>query len=115
MINACSCGCTETHPIATRETADERHVTVWSDGTITHGRTKLGALLRGLGRPTTGYARNRRARAVRLLLDDLGLLDLAEIAPAVKRAERGFRMGFIAPEFHRSFVFRSLRPTSPAQ
>lgn len=106
--SACSCGCTAPHPIATRETADGRRVLVLSDGAIIDGPSKFSPVLRGLGAPRSRYARELRARAVRLLLDSFDVLDHAEIAKAIKLAERGFRMRFVDERSHRAFVFRSL-------
>ena len=32
--NSCSCGCSETHVVATRQTWDSAPVTMWSDGAV---------------------------------------------------------------------------------
>ena len=85
----CSCGCTKAHVIAVRETADEHRVTVWSDGSLSQGR--FGAIVPGTGTPRSRYTRTRRAYAVRLVMDDFGACNLAEIPTLVGAAEATFK------------------------
>jgi hypothetical protein len=84
----CSCGCTEPHVIATRETFDGVQLSIWSDGSITHGR--LGTYLRGLGECRSNYGRRARVRAVRLMADDFAVFTAAEIPTVIKIAEATF-------------------------
>jgi len=84
----CSCGCSEPHVIMTRETADGVKLSIWSDGSITCRR--LGTYLRGLGMGRSAYAAKVRARAVRLIADDLPLYTSAEVPAAVKVAEKTY-------------------------
>lgn len=91
--DSCSCGCLAPHQIAVRDLADGSAVSVWSDGEITLGRTKLGATLAGLGRPRSRYTRNLRRRAIMLMVDDFGLFDLSEVSAIVRTAERSFSGG----------------------
>jgi hypothetical protein len=105
----CSCGCTDVHVIAYRPTADDRHVAIHSDGSITVGRTKLGSLIKGLGRPFSKYTRARRKRAVMLILDDIELYTLAEIPAAVRIAESTIGAAFTAgDDARRLFVRRGM-------
>lgn len=82
---ACSCGCGKPHAIAGRDTADGERVTVWSDGAVTQGR--FGAWLPGLGQPRSRWGASTRAQATRLLMNDFGALDFAEIPCAIKLAQ----------------------------
>jgi|WetSurMetagenome_2_1015567.scaffolds.fasta_scaffold278089_1 hypothetical protein len=84
----CTCGDTEAHKIAFRETADGYKVAIWSDWSLTIGY--LGHYVRGLGNPRSAYGRSTRERAIRLMMDDFGLMDLNEITRAIKLAERSF-------------------------
>lgn len=105
----CSCGCSALHAIATRETADGRIVTVLSDGGLVVGPSKLGQTFPGLGRPRSRYAADRRAAAVALVLDDLGLYDFAEVATAIKIAETTIGAPFTAGDAaRRVFVRRAI-------
>lgn len=80
MTTSCSCGCTEPHKIANRLTADGKTVTVWSDGSLTYAL--------GLYIPKLGKSRDPlRVEAVRLIVDNIGLLDFAELAVTVKRVQ----------------------------
>jgi hypothetical protein len=83
MTCPCSCGDAHPHRIATRHTADGITVYVWSDG----GLSSPFFSVRGLGAPASKYTRERRARAVRLVMDDFGVFDLRELAVLVKSAE----------------------------
>lgn len=74
-VTPCSCGCVEPHIIARRTTADGVRVDVWSDGTL----TQRGMFLRGLGTPRSNWAVSARARAARLVCDELELYNLAEL------------------------------------
>lgn len=105
----CSCGCSALHVIARRETADGRALTILSDGSILAGPTKLSPALRGLGAPRSNYTAGKRAAAVALVLDDLGLYDFAEVATAIKIAETTIGAPFTAGDAaRRVFVRRAI-------
>lgn len=84
----CTCGCTESHVIATRITADGVTIKCWSDGDVTD---RLSVALKGLGRSRTTYARESDRKALLDIMDDLSLLDYCEIVPAIKLARRDRR------------------------
>ena len=81
---ACSCGCTEAHVIARRQTADGRHLAIWSTGEITYA---IGLYLRGLGTPRSRWGVETRIKAVRLMMDDFGAYDADEIPTLIRAAE----------------------------
>lgn len=103
-MNTCSCGCTAAHIILTRETFDGITVSIWSDGALTTGRSKLGVLVRGLGQPRSNYARGARRAALKAIADDLGILALSEIPAAVKIAEKTFAHTWSSEDARRAFI-----------
>lgn len=101
----CSCGKLENHPILVRTSADDQKLTVWDDGTITHGR--MGAYLRGLGTPRYEYARVNRRRAVMLMADDFALYNAAEIPALVKCAQATYAHTYASEDLRRAHVKRT--------
>lgn len=83
--NLCTCGCTELHAIATRETADGVRLRIWSDGAITHA-VPGDTYVRGIGRGGSAYTRERNRRAALDVIDNISLFDLAEIRTLVHAA-----------------------------
>jgi len=102
----CSCGCAEPHVVAQRETADGVRLSIWSDAAVTHGR--LGRVLVGLGAPRSRFAQRARAAAVRLLMDEVGILDINEIAPAIKAAEKTYAHTWSSDDARRAFVLHKI-------
>lgn len=97
---ACSCGCVEEHVIARRCTADGVRIEVWSDGTI----TQRGIFIRGLGEPRSAYAVSARARGARIMLDDLGVYDLAELPELIKIAASTYAHTYSTDDTRRGHV-----------
>jgi hypothetical protein len=106
--DACSCGCVEPHPIATRVLPDNSAVLVWSDGMITEGRAKFGTFLRGLGRPRTKYGRSAQRRAVMLMLGDLELFNRTELPKLIKTAARTFAWNWRSEGHQRQWVLSKM-------
>jgi hypothetical protein len=102
----CTCGNTKTHKIAIRETADGYKVYVWSDWSLTIGY--LGHYVRGLGNPRSSYGRTTRERAIRLMMDDFSLMDLDEVARAIKLAEKTFAHTYDDDNARRRDVIRHI-------
>lgn len=77
-VYSCSCGQTESHVIARRNTADDVAVEIWHDGCVT-GR--FGRALPGVPcvRPRTQEAVEREIVAARLFSDKVSLYNLAEL------------------------------------
>jgi len=85
-----------------RETADGHALAIWSDGSLTLGT--LGHFLATLGTPRRTYKQVQRRRAVLALADDLALLDLSEVAPAIRRMEATFRYNWKSEGHRRMMV-----------
>jgi hypothetical protein len=81
----CSCGCTKSHEIARRKSFDDYTIKIWSDGVLTYW---FGEVLKGSGRPNAV-----KAQAVRLLMDDFGVLTTDEIPMVVNRAIKLLKKG----------------------
>ena len=83
----CTCGCTESHSVAHRTTADGIIVHLWSDGMVTGA---LGRGLRGvpMRRPRTPEKHAVAMRAGRLLLGEVCIWDAAELGPVYEACER---------------------------
>jgi len=101
----CSCGCTKPHVFARRETADEAVLCLWTDGSITQGH--FGAVLAGLGRPRGRYTQRRRAAAVRLVADAIGMFDRVEIPALVRAAEDTFKHTWSSEDARRQAAIRA--------
>lgn len=86
-ISTCTCGCTESHSVAHRTTADGIIVHLWSDGMVT------GALGRGLQgvpmrRPRTPEKHAVAMRAGHLLLGEACIWNAAELGSVYAACER---------------------------
>ena len=79
----CSCGNTQTHIAATRQTFDGIGVAMWSDGALTGC---LGARLLDVpvARPKTNEARSLATRIGRLFLGEVCLYSANELGPLYK-------------------------------
>jgi hypothetical protein len=99
IMTLCSCGCTEPHVIARRKSADDYTLKVWADGDVTFF---FGHYIRGFGRQSP-----EKAQAVRVLMDDFGVLTTDEIPGAVKHAMKLLKKGTPEGEV-RSQVLRAL-------
>lgn len=101
---ACTCGRTDSHCVAFRQTADGYRVEVWSDGAVTGG---LGYALPGVpvARPRTPEARALELSAAWLFAGEIELYDLGEAAMlhrAVRLvAKRGGVPGDVRAEMER--------------
>lgn len=90
-IATCTCGCTESHSVAHRTTADGIIVHLWSDGMVT------GALGRGLHgvplrRPRTPEKHAQAMKAGRLLMGECCLWDASELGALYQACERAARI-----------------------
>lgn len=105
----CTCGTTDHHIIANRQTADGIGVALWSDGAVT-GR--LGAALQGVpvARPRTVEAITASRAAGWMFAGDVALYDAAEIGALYDACRWAVARGHHAAAMRRRVV-EVARPT----
>ena len=81
----CSCGTTEPHKVATRETADGKKISLWSDGDVT---TCMGWAIKGVGHARSRYATRKHLEAGWLAFADLCVYDYAEVGKLIQAARK---------------------------
>src|SRR5690606_5589434 len=79
----CSCGEIKNHIIGRRQTADGKHIYLWSTGELTW---VMGFLVRGSARPKSEAQRREALCAGWLVLGDVCLYDQSEIKVLVRAA-----------------------------
>lgn len=109
----CTCGCTESHSVAHRTTADGIIVHLWSDGMVTGA---LGRGLRGvpLRRPRTVEKHATAMRAGRLLLGECCLYDAAELGALYAACEKAATIDSMPGTVRRLLRERADAPVLPA-
>lgn len=86
MIEPCTCGNPRPHEIARRQLADGRTwIVIWSDGDVTW---RMGFAIRGVGTARSPARQRLDAIAARLLADEIGLLEPAEVASGILAVRR---------------------------
>ncbi len=99
-LTCCTCGCTESHVIARRKSFDDYTIKIWSDGVLTYS---LGEVLKG-----TGRGNPVKAQAVRLLMEDFGVLTTDEIPMVVKEAIKLLKKGVPEADVRARVMARTL-------
>lgn len=85
----CSCGEFEDHIIGKARTADDKVVSLWSDGLVTSG---MNYYIKGIGRARSAADRRKDVEAGWLAFGDVELYDFAEVPALVKAARKAVRL-----------------------
>lgn len=99
----CSCGVKKDHVMATRKTADDKVVKLWSDGGVT---SALGTCLPGIGTAKSAFETKKNVEAGWLAFAEVELYDFSEVSALVKAARRAVRNRFLDP---RDYMLRSMK------
>lgn len=103
-VNPCSCGCTEPHVIARRNTFDGIRVQLWSDGAVTCGINTYVAMA-----PRSAYARRKAVEAGWLVAGCVDMYDHAELRGLVGAARKAVVQSSLAPAAYLAAVLRGVK------
>lgn len=93
-MNNCSCGCSQIHKVARRETSDGVTLQLWSDGSVTYA---LGIYIKGTKSARTSYQSSKNLEAGHLLFSVVELYDFKEVPQLLKSARKAVRQKSDSP------------------
>jgi hypothetical protein len=102
----CSCGSAIPHKIVRRRTADDKEVSLWSDGQVTAG---IGFCIRSIGVSHSDHECSLNVEAGWLVFGEIELYDGAEVARLVKCARRAVRQKLEIPRIAMIKYFQGKR------
>lgn len=107
--NVCTCGCTEAHEVARRQTADGVTVAFWSDGCV----SGIMGLNVQAWPPRSAFATRRAIEANRIVADEVCLYDWSEVRSLIRTARRSLEQVCLAPAdyIRRSMAGETFRST----